>query len=109
MQTKRIIVFVVSAVAGVLADLGLIYGLFATTPEKFAQWITARQQASNKLDMTAYKKLAKPSEGNQVEYFSLVDKNLFGNVIMGYMMPMDHMQAMNMKDKEEEPDTEVDS
>ena len=36
MQTKRIIVFVVSAAAGVLANLGLIYGLFATTPEKFA-------------------------------------------------------------------------
>ena len=36
MQAKRIIVFVVSAAAGVLANIGLIYGLFATTPERFA-------------------------------------------------------------------------
>jgi cytochrome o ubiquinol oxidase subunit II len=53
----------------------------ATTKAGFDEW-TQRVKGSNELlDGAAYAALAKPSERHQVEYFSMVDKQLFNQIL----------------------------
>lgn len=65
-----------------------------TSAEKFTNWVTLSQQATQKLTLATYQKLAEPSENNPVAHYTLVDKNLFSTVVMNYMMPMSEMPNM---------------
>ena len=56
----------------------------ATSPEEFQAWVQKAKQSPNKLDSAQYEKLAKPSAGYPVTYFSSVEPGLFEHIIRKY-------------------------
>ena len=72
----------------------------ASSLDEFNQWVATVKQSPQQLNQETYDVLAKPSEKNQVEYYSSVTNKLYDNLIMKFMMPMpagqsaDHMQNM---------------
>lgn len=74
----------------------------ASSEADFDKWVKSVKQSHNKLTMTAYDKLVPDSIDNSVQSYSGVDKDVFKNVIMKYMMPMpsnanDHKTIANPK------------
>lgn len=67
----------------------------AVSPTEFNQWVKQIKKSPQKLTSAAYDKIAQPSENDAVQYFSNVDKNMFSNVIMKFMMPMNNKMAMS--------------
>jgi cytochrome o ubiquinol oxidase subunit 2 len=66
----------------------------------FNQWVAKAKQSPEVMnDMTAYEKLATPSEYNKVEYFSAVKPDLFKDVIGKFM---GHGRSMDMTQPEGE-------
>ncbi|MGO9993035.1 MAG: ubiquinol oxidase subunit II [Steroidobacteraceae bacterium] len=53
----------------------------ATTKNAFDEWTHRVKGSPEVLDAAAYEALAKPSERNDVEYFSMVDKELFNQIL----------------------------
>lgn len=69
------------------------------THDEFNAWVdNVKQQNPAVLDSTIYNELAKPSQYNVPQYFGSVEDDLFGNIIMKFMMPdmkdEMHMQGM---------------
>lgn len=60
----------------------------ASSEEQFNDWVKTAKQSPEKLTMSAYSQLAKPSENDPVKYFALANKNIFETVVMKSMMPM---------------------
>lgn len=58
-----------------------------TSKEQFKKWVQTVQRSPKTLTMTAYKKLALPSQDTSVIYFSSPAKNLFNSIIGKYMGP----------------------
>ncbi len=56
----------------------------ATSPEEFQAWVQKAKQSPEKLDSDQYEKLAKPSAGYPVTYFSSVEPDLFDHIIRKY-------------------------
>ncbi|CAN0621881.1 cytochrome bo3 ubiquinol oxidase subunit 2 [Burkholderia multivorans] len=52
--------------------------------EQFDAWVQKVKASSDRLDMTAYGTVARPSEKTPVHYFSSVDPRLFNNIIAKY-------------------------
>ncbi|MBK4714571.1 MULTISPECIES: cytochrome o ubiquinol oxidase subunit II [Tenebrionibacter/Tenebrionicola group] len=70
------------------------------TPDKasFEQWVAKVKQSSSTInDMTAYEKLAAPSEYNEVQYFSSVKPDLFKDVVNKFMS---HGKSMDLTQPE---------
>ena len=65
---------------------GMRFEAVSTTQDGFDQWVASAKQSSN-LGMGEYTELAKPSENNRVEIYSLTDTDLFNQIIMKYMVP----------------------
>jgi len=57
----------------------------ATSREQFERWVNRVKQTGTKLDLTALKRLEKPSEGDSVTYYSDVVPHLFDTIINKYM------------------------
>ena len=74
---------------------GMTFIVRAGSQKQFDRWVKKTQHSPTKLTVSAYKKLARPSENNPVEYFSSVANHLFKKVIMKYTQP--HMQEMGEK------------
>jgi cytochrome o ubiquinol oxidase subunit 2 len=53
----------------------------ATTKNGFEEWTHRVKGSPQLLDAAAYVALAKPSEKHEVEYFSMVDKDLFNQIL----------------------------
>lgn len=66
----------------------------ASSQEDFNNWVKSVKQSPNKLTMSEYNKLVPDSEDYKVQYFSAPAKDLFNNVMMKYMMPMDGKTEM---------------
>lgn len=58
------------------------------TEEQFAQWVKTVKKSPEKLSISTYNQLTKPSTNNHVEYFSSFNESIFNAVIMKSMMPM---------------------
>lgn len=56
----------------------------AASPEEFRAWLQKAGQSSEKLDPARYEKLAAPSEGYPVTYFSSVKPGLFDDIMRKY-------------------------
>lgn len=72
------------------------------TPDSatFDEWVATAKQSPNVMDdMTAFEKLAAPSEYNKVEYFSSVKPDLFKDVINKFMA---HGQSLDVTQPEGE-------
>jgi cytochrome o ubiquinol oxidase subunit 2 len=52
--------------------------------EQFDAWVQQARASSDRLDTTAYRAVAEPSEKAPVRYFSSVDPRLFHNIIAKY-------------------------
>jgi cytochrome o ubiquinol oxidase subunit II len=53
----------------------------ATTQNGFDEWTHRVKSSTQLLDAATYEALAKPSEKHDVEYFSMVDKELFNQIL----------------------------
>jgi cytochrome o ubiquinol oxidase subunit 2 len=71
---------------------GMRFVVRVSSADDFQQWVNHAQKASQKLDWATYIKLTEPSEKDPVQYFSGLEKDLFNNVMMMFMMPMPGMQ-----------------
>jgi cytochrome o ubiquinol oxidase subunit 2 len=56
----------------------------AVSPEQFEAWVRKIRQSPDKLDVARYEKLAKPSVGHPVTFFSSVTPDLFGRIVHNY-------------------------
>lgn len=56
----------------------------AVSKEGFDAWVAKVKQSPDKLDAGAYSKLAKPTMGHPVTYYSAVEPNLFDTIIAKY-------------------------
>ncbi|MFZ9035362.1 MAG: ubiquinol oxidase subunit II [Francisellaceae bacterium] len=59
----------------------------ATSEQDFDNWIAKVKTTPTVLTMTAFDMLKKPSVANPVTYYGSVEKGLFNDVMMSYMMP----------------------
>jgi len=72
---------------------GMKFTARATTQEEFDQWVKTVRQSPVSLSAEEYAELAKKSRENPVSYYSSVADDLYGDIIMKFMMPADeHMQ-----------------
>jgi cytochrome o ubiquinol oxidase subunit II len=72
---------------------GMKFNAYATSPEKFAQWIDKVKQSPQGLHQLAdYERLAKPTENTPVTYFSMVKPDLYQEIINKFMGSDSHMQ-----------------
>ena len=55
----------------------MFFKAYAVSPEEFQAWVQKVRQSPDKLDLERYAKLAKPSIGDPVTYFSTVAPDLF--------------------------------
>lgn len=56
----------------------------AVSPEKFTAWVQKVEKSPQKLDLTRYGELEKPSSNFPVSYFSSVEPNLFASIMGKY-------------------------
>ncbi|WP_456268340.1 ubiquinol oxidase subunit II [Kushneria sp. AK178] len=59
----------------------------AMTQEEFDQWVANAEQSSRTLDPATLKELIKPTEKNEIEYFSNVTPGLYNDVINSFARP----------------------
>ncbi|HET7059701.1 MAG TPA: ubiquinol oxidase subunit II [Candidatus Saccharimonadales bacterium] len=59
----------------------------AGSESQFNAWVKSAQHSPHRLSRPAYDQLAKPSQDNPVTYYSRPDSDLFGQVILKYIVP----------------------
>jgi cytochrome o ubiquinol oxidase subunit II len=67
----------------------------ASSQADFNKWVQKVKLSPRHLTAATYKKLAKPSQADPVQYFSSADSKLFANIILKYMGPQ--MKKMGKK------------
>ncbi|MBB6056009.1 ubiquinol oxidase subunit II [Tolumonas osonensis] len=79
---------------------GMKFMAYATSQDKFAEWVAKVKQSPNSLQWADYEALAKPSEQNPVAYYASVKPDLYQDIINQFMgsdmkhAPM-HSEEMN--------------
>ena len=58
-----------------------------TTAEDFSRWVSTVKRSPDILTQDVYNQLAKPSENNEVKYYSFVERGLYDAIIMKFMVP----------------------
>jgi cytochrome o ubiquinol oxidase subunit 2 len=66
---------------------GMSFSAKAETDQQFSSWVKASQKATDKLTLSTYTALTKPSRDNKVTYYSAPSANLYQYVMMKYMLP----------------------
>lgn len=66
-----------------------------SSKDEYNNWLNTVRQSKDALSMDRYNILAKPSENNKVQYFGSVQKSLYDDVMMKFMMPMDMNNSNN--------------
>lgn len=59
----------------------------ASSQADFDAWVQSVQASSKILDLSAYNKLAQPSENDPVTFYALSEDNLYNKIIMKFMAP----------------------
>ncbi len=72
---------------------GMTFNAKVTSQADFDAWVKNVQKQKSPLSQAVYKQLQTPSENNPAATYSSVENNLFNNVIMSYMMPMQNMTS----------------
>ena len=73
---------------------------YATSQEKFAEWVAKVKQAPKSLQWDDYAALSKPTQNNPVEYYSSVKSDIYMDIVNKFMKsdmqnrPM-HSEEMN--------------
>jgi len=63
---------------------GMFFQADAVSPEEFQAWVQKIRQSPEKLDLDRYERLAKPSVGYPVTYYSAVKPELFDDILRKY-------------------------
>lgn len=66
---------------------GMTFTAKASSEEEFTQWVNQVKQSQKHLTLAEYDQLAKPTEYHPVEYYQLMQDDLFERILMKYMMP----------------------
>lgn len=66
---------------------GMTFITEASSEEAHKEWMRSVKETKKELNKAEYQKLAAPSENNPVEFYQLIDENLFHEVLMKYMKP----------------------
>ncbi len=66
---------------------GMRFNAKSCTEEEFAQWVQQVKQSPKQLNLDTYDQLVIPSEYNPVEYYALMQRDLFDRILMKYMAP----------------------
>lgn len=66
---------------------GMHFVVHAGSNQEFNRWVQKAKRSPKRLTITQYKKLAKSSSNNAVEYFSSSTDGLFQKIIAQYMKP----------------------
>ena len=66
---------------------GMKFVAKASTQESFDAWVETVRQSPTTLSMDEYTVLAQKSRNNIASYYSSVEENLYGKIIMKYMAP----------------------
>lgn len=66
---------------------GMKFNAYATSAEKFTQWIDKVKSSQKQLQWADYEQLAKPGENSPVDYFSSVKPELYQDIINKFMDP----------------------
>lgn len=66
---------------------GMSFNAKSCTEEEFTLWVQSVKQSTKHLTMDAYNQLMAPSEYHPVEYYLLVQEDLFDRILMKYMTP----------------------
>ena len=69
----------------------------ATSVEEFNNWVNVVRQSPNQLTLLSYAEISQPNMNNDIQYFSSASDDLFSNVVMKSMMPMDNMMTASNK------------
>lgn len=59
------------------------------TPSEYQEWVKSMQGSEKSLDVEEYNKLVLPSEYVPIASYTLKDEDLFNQIVMKYMMPVD--------------------
>jgi cytochrome o ubiquinol oxidase subunit II len=66
---------------------GMTFNAKSCTEEEFTEWVHQVKQSQKHLTLAEYEQLAQPTEYHPVEYYQLVQEDLFDQIMMKYMMP----------------------
>lgn len=66
---------------------GMTFTAEASTEEAFSAWVASVQKRGKALNFSEYQKLVKPSQYHAVQFYKLVQPDLFEQILMKYMMP----------------------
>lgn len=64
---------------------GMKFMTYATSQDKFTDWVAKVKQAPKSLQWADYKALSKPTQNNPVEYYSSVKAGLYDDIINQFM------------------------
>jgi cytochrome o ubiquinol oxidase subunit II len=78
---------------------GMRFVAKSTTSEEFEDWVSMVKQSKESLDQSTYEELAKPSEKDPVTLYGSVSDNLYNEIVMKYMHPIENQksEARNVK------------
>lgn len=66
---------------------GMKFMAKASSQSDFNAWVGMVKQSPNKLDLTEYNQLSKPSENNPIMFYSSAEPDLYNKIIMKFMAP----------------------
>lgn len=72
---------------------GMKFTARASSMESFELWVRETKQSADALDQGAYQKLLKPSDNNQVAFYSSPESGLYNKVIIKYSGSRNHQTA----------------
>lgn len=65
----------------------MTFNVESVTQSSFNSWVQRVKKSSQPLTLNEYKKLAQPGETYPQAYYSMVDGNLYNDIVMQYMSP----------------------
>ncbi len=66
---------------------GMVFTAKSSSEEEFNQWVNEVRRSSNRLGLAEYNRLVEPSEYNPVAYYSLIQADLFEEILKKYTTP----------------------
>lgn len=66
---------------------GMVFTAKSCSEDEFHQWVQSVRQSQKRLTLDEYDQLAQPTEYHPVEYYLLMQEDLFDRIIMKYMEP----------------------
>lgn len=66
---------------------GMTFKAVSTSKEGYRDWVTSVRRSNQALNQERYNEVLEPSSNDQVQYFTLPDRNLFDRILDKYLVP----------------------